>query len=293
MVFSKNVIKFNDGGKLSDKQLISHDGIYVINDTDEDNDSSEQDPSIEVPTEQLISDEEVPTSDITDSVIGEGCVIKNCKIHHSVVGLRSCISEGAIIEDTLLMGADYYETDADRRFLAAKGGVPIGIGKNSHIRRAIIDKNARIGDDVKIINSDNVQEAARETEGYFIKSGIVTGEASGAAAVANDDYTGTDNGDGLDIVLNDDVHGEGLDNNNKECFEQSKVGSDFVTALGVNYLLFQSILVPYGNESAPWSSDFSDFNSMMKNVNIPIIEDEGLHINSKSSLVFDGVSKIG
>ncbi|KAL5076148.1 hypothetical protein RYX36_015132 [Vicia faba] len=154
-------------------------------------------------------------ADITDSVIGEGCVIKNCKIHHSVVGLRSCISEGAIIEDTLLMGADYYETDADRRFLAAKGGVPIGIGKNSHIRRAIIDKNARIGDDVKviscilpylaprmhssllccfqinvirvlffywksyirfqqIINSDNVQEAARETEGYFIKSGIVT-----------------------------------------------------------------------------------------------------------------------
>ncbi|KDO42097.1 hypothetical protein CISIN_1g009971mg [Citrus sinensis] len=113
-------------------------------------------------------------ADVTDSVIGEGCVIKNCKIHHSVVGLRSCISEGAIIEDTLLMGADYYETDADRRFLAAKGSVPIGIGKNSHIKRAIIDKNARIGDNVKIVNSDSVQEAARETDGYFIKSGIVT-----------------------------------------------------------------------------------------------------------------------
>ncbi|KAK9664116.1 hypothetical protein RND81_14G020300 [Saponaria officinalis] len=113
-------------------------------------------------------------ADITDSVIGEGCVIKNCKIHHSVIGLRSCISEGAIIEDTLLMGADYYETDADRKFLAAKGSVAIGIGKNTHIKRAIIDKNARIGDNVKIINSDNVQEAARETDGYFIKSGIVT-----------------------------------------------------------------------------------------------------------------------
>ncbi|XP_018833268.1 glucose-1-phosphate adenylyltransferase small subunit, chloroplastic/amyloplastic [Juglans regia] len=113
-------------------------------------------------------------ADVTDSVIGEGCVIKNCKIHHSVVGLRSCISEGAVIEDALLMGADYYETDADRRFLAAKGSVPIGIGKNSHIKRAIIDKNARIGDNVKIINGDNVQEAARETDGYFIKSGIVT-----------------------------------------------------------------------------------------------------------------------
>ncbi|MFS7898342.1 putative glucose-1-phosphate adenylyltransferase [Helianthus anomalus] len=101
-------------------------------------------------------------------------VMQNCKIHHSVVGLRSCIAEGAVIEDSLLMGADYYETDADRRLLAAKGSVPIGIGKNTHIKRAIIDKNARIGDNVKIINSDNIQEAARETEGYFIKSGIVT-----------------------------------------------------------------------------------------------------------------------
>ncbi|THG05746.1 glucose-1-phosphate adenylyltransferase small subunit 2, chloroplastic-like [Camellia sinensis] len=113
-------------------------------------------------------------ADVTDSVIGEGCVIKNCKIHHCVVGLRSCISEGAVIEDSLLMGADYYETDADKRFLAAKGSIPIGIGKNSHIKRAIIDKNARIGDNVKIINTDNVQEAARETDGYFIKSAIVT-----------------------------------------------------------------------------------------------------------------------
>ncbi|KAL8136670.1 hypothetical protein V2J09_002671 [Rumex salicifolius] len=113
-------------------------------------------------------------ADVTDSVIGEGCVIKNCKIHHSVIGLRSCISEGAIIEDTLLMGADYYETDSDKRFLAAKGGVPIGIGKSTHIKRAIIDKNARIGENVKIVNCDDVQEAARESDGYFIKSGIVT-----------------------------------------------------------------------------------------------------------------------
>ncbi|KAI3995559.1 hypothetical protein MKX01_023304 [Papaver californicum] len=101
-------------------------------------------------------------ADVTDSVIGEGCVMKNCKIHHSVVGLRSCIAEGAIIENTY------------RKNLGAKGSLPIGIGKNSHINRAIIDKNARIGDNVKIINADNVQEAARETDGYFIKSGIVT-----------------------------------------------------------------------------------------------------------------------
>ncbi|KAH7850761.1 hypothetical protein Vadar_002622 [Vaccinium darrowii] len=50
---------------------------------------------------------------------------------------------------TLLMGADYYETDTDKSLLLAKGSVPIGIGKNSHIKKAIIDKNARIGDNVK------------------------------------------------------------------------------------------------------------------------------------------------
>lgn len=41
--------------------------------------------------------------------------MQNCKIHHSVVGLRSCISEGAVIEDTLLMGADYYEVIPDKK----------------------------------------------------------------------------------------------------------------------------------------------------------------------------------
>nr|GMC84521.1 glucose-1-phosphate adenylyltransferase small subunit 2, chloroplastic [Ipomoea batatas] len=51
--------------------------------------------------------------DVIDNVIGEDCVIGNFKIHHSMVGLRLCISKGAIIKDALLMGADYYEPDAD------------------------------------------------------------------------------------------------------------------------------------------------------------------------------------
>nr|GMC79818.1 glucose-1-phosphate adenylyltransferase small subunit 2, chloroplastic [Ipomoea batatas] len=51
--------------------------------------------------------------DVIDNVIGEDCVIGNFKIHHSMVGLRLCISKEAIIKDALLMGADYYESDAD------------------------------------------------------------------------------------------------------------------------------------------------------------------------------------
>eukprot|EP00271_Cylindrocystis_brebissonii_P012248 TRINITY_DN3046_c0_g3_i1.p1 TRINITY_DN3046_c0_g3~~TRINITY_DN3046_c0_g3_i1.p1 ORF type:complete len:554 (+),score=104.67 TRINITY_DN3046_c0_g3_i1:85-1662(+) len=113
-------------------------------------------------------------ADITESVIGEGCIAKNCKIHHSVVGLRSVILEGAVIEDSLLMGADYYETDSQKADITSAGGVLMGIGRNAVIRKAIIDKNARIGPDVQIINRDGVEEAARETDGYFIKSGIVT-----------------------------------------------------------------------------------------------------------------------
>eukprot|EP01018_Ginkgo_biloba_P004348 Gb_25214 [translate_table: standard] len=58
----------------------------------------------------------------TDSVIGEGYVIKNCKIHHSVVGLCSWISKGAIIEDALLMGVDYYETDQEGLFMLLASG---------------------------------------------------------------------------------------------------------------------------------------------------------------------------
>ncbi|EFJ18043.1 hypothetical protein SELMODRAFT_233627 [Selaginella moellendorffii] len=110
-------------------------------------------------------------ADIVQSIIGEGC---NCKIYHSVVGLRSRIAEGAVIEDSLLMGSDFYEQEEHREHLHSHGGVPIGIGKYSVVRKAIIDKNVRIGRNVRIINKDNVLEAARETEGYFIKNGIVT-----------------------------------------------------------------------------------------------------------------------
>eukprot|EP00270_Netrium_digitus_P009047 TRINITY_DN2740_c0_g1_i2.p1 TRINITY_DN2740_c0_g1~~TRINITY_DN2740_c0_g1_i2.p1 ORF type:complete len:529 (+),score=164.65 TRINITY_DN2740_c0_g1_i2:65-1651(+) len=111
--------------------------------------------------------------DVSESVIGEGCIISSSRIHHSVVGLRSVVEDNTVIEDALLMGADYYETESEREAIAASGGIPIGIGKNCIIRKTIVDKNARIGNDVQIFNKDNVQEAARESEGYFIKSGIV------------------------------------------------------------------------------------------------------------------------
>jgi glucose-1-phosphate adenylyltransferase len=112
-------------------------------------------------------------SHITESMIGEGCIIKKCRIHHSVLGVRARVMEGCNIEDSLLMGADFYEPAPERKTQVETGGIPIGIGANSTIRRAIIDKNARIGADVQIINKEGVEEAQREELGYFIRSGIV------------------------------------------------------------------------------------------------------------------------
>ena len=110
---------------------------------------------------------------VTESMIGEGCIVKNCRINHSVLGIRSRVESGCIIEDSLLMGADFYEPFAERQADCDTKRIPMGIGSNSTIRRAIIDKNARIGCDVQIINKGRVEEADREKQGFIIRNGIV------------------------------------------------------------------------------------------------------------------------
>jgi len=110
---------------------------------------------------------------ITESIIGEGCILKECRIEHSVLGVRSRIESGCLIEDTLVMGADYYQPFAERHSNSQDGKVPLGIGAGTTIRRAIIDKNAHIGCNVQIINKDRVEESNRENEGFYIRSGIV------------------------------------------------------------------------------------------------------------------------
>jgi glucose-1-phosphate adenylyltransferase len=110
-------------------------------------------------------------ANVTRSTIGDGCFIHKSVITNSMIGLRSTIQEGCVIEDTMIMGADYYEETHECESLP--GCTPIGIGAGTTIRGAIIDKNARIGMDCKIINKDNVQDANHEDEGYIIKDGII------------------------------------------------------------------------------------------------------------------------
>ncbi|WJZ83665.1 hypothetical protein VitviT2T_003329 [Vitis vinifera] len=75
-------------------------------------------------------------------------------------------------KDTLMMGADFYQTESEIASLLAEGNVPIGIGRNTKIRNCIIDKNAKIGKDAVIVNKDGVQEADRPDDGFYIRSGI-------------------------------------------------------------------------------------------------------------------------
>jgi glucose-1-phosphate adenylyltransferase len=110
---------------------------------------------------------------ITESMIGEGCLLKECRIHHSVLGIRTRVEADCIVEDSLLMGSDFYEPFAERQSNLEQGKVSIGIGAGSTIRRAIVDKNACIGRKVLIVNKDRVEEADREKDGFYIRNGIV------------------------------------------------------------------------------------------------------------------------
>ena len=108
--------------------------------------------------------------DIRDSLISDGCIVHNVSINRSVIGVRSIINKNTTITDSIIMGADYYE----RREIKEEERIQLGIGNNCIIERAIIDKNACIGNDVKIINQKKLEYL--EGEGYVIKDGIVVVE---------------------------------------------------------------------------------------------------------------------
>ncbi|KAG5048065.1 hypothetical protein AAZX31_04G029900 [Glycine max] len=109
---------------------------------------------------------------IVDAIISHGCFLRECSIQHSIVGVRSRLESGVELQDTMMMGADYYQTEYEIASLLAEGKVPIGVGENTKIRNCIIDKNAKIGRNVVIENIDGVQEADRAKEGFYIRSGI-------------------------------------------------------------------------------------------------------------------------
>jgi glucose-1-phosphate adenylyltransferase len=104
---------------------------------------------------------------LRQAIIADGCIISDAHLERSVIGVRSIIQSGATIRNSIVMGADYYETDPGEQ----RGSPPIGIGRNCVIDRAIIDKNARIADGVVI--TPEGKPADLDAGNYFIRDGIV------------------------------------------------------------------------------------------------------------------------
>ena len=108
---------------------------------------------------------------VTRSIIADGCLLFGAEVSNSVVGLRARVDEGARVEQSILMGGDYYEVDENRAAVIARGELPIGVGAGSSVRRAIIDKNARIGPGAVIHGSEDRPD--EEGPGWLIRDGIV------------------------------------------------------------------------------------------------------------------------
>jgi glucose-1-phosphate adenylyltransferase len=108
---------------------------------------------------------------IERAAVADGCIIVDARIEHSIIGIRSRIESGAVIKDSIIMGHDDYETPEEIQSGQARGIPPLGVGRNTHIERAIVDKNARIGDDVRI--SPQGKPENFDGDNYNIRDGIV------------------------------------------------------------------------------------------------------------------------
>lgn len=113
----------------------------------------------------------VKNSSLDNVLLAEGSRIQDSYIRHSVIGVRSQINNGCWIEDTIIMGADYYDRSCGSDVGIIDQDIPIGIGSKTRIRGAIIDKNARIGEEVVIQSfppGTNIDE-----QNWVVRDGIV------------------------------------------------------------------------------------------------------------------------
>jgi glucose-1-phosphate adenylyltransferase len=108
---------------------------------------------------------------IRNALLSEGCIVVGSELERAVIGIRSRIGQGCKIRDTLVLGADTYETLDEIQRAGSDGRPPLGIGPDSVIANAIVDKNARIGRGVRIENADGITE--KDGDGYYIRDGIV------------------------------------------------------------------------------------------------------------------------
>lgn len=111
--------------------------------------------------------------DIDVSMVSEGCILNGVYARSSIVGLRSRIDAGVRIENSIVMGSDFYESLEEIKTNLNEDRPNIGIGTNTIIRNAIIDKNVRIGKGVKLLNQAGVEHRDCEHGSYYIRDGII------------------------------------------------------------------------------------------------------------------------
>jgi glucose-1-phosphate adenylyltransferase len=120
---------------------------------------------------RLLPASRIREATLVHSLVAEGCLIEGATIDRSLIGIRSVIKQGAVIRNTYIMGADYFESDEERRTNRAHSAPDIGIGPGTTIENAIIDKNARVGAGVTIKNLEGHQNF--EDGKVIIRDGIV------------------------------------------------------------------------------------------------------------------------
>ena len=111
------------------------------------------------------------SSEVEESILCEGSIVNRSAIRRSIIGIRSRIGENCRIERTVMMGADYFESVEGLKANRAQGIPDIGIGRDSEVRNAIIDKNARIGAGVRLVNAR--KRTAESSDNHVIVDGIL------------------------------------------------------------------------------------------------------------------------
>ncbi|MCL1930328.1 MAG: glucose-1-phosphate adenylyltransferase [Treponema sp.] len=111
-------------------------------------------------------------SNMNQSIASEGCIITNANVSSSIVGIRTIIETGANLNGVVCMGADFYETEA-QKLQNAEARIPnVGIGRGAIIKGAIIDKNVRVGEDCRV-GIDEIRRADGNYGHYYIVDGII------------------------------------------------------------------------------------------------------------------------
>src|ERR1051325_6613934 len=120
---------------------------------------------------RFLPSSKINAGNIEQSLISDGCIINQSTIRQSVLGLRSIVGQDCHLQRTVMMGSDFYESEQSIAHHRSAGRPAIGIGAHTRIENAIIDKNARVGDQCVISPAGKPREADHPL--YFIRDGIV------------------------------------------------------------------------------------------------------------------------